>query len=86
MMSHKILGSLCHFIFFNSSILASRLIQKARPVRPLGHANFLIDLSDKGLLCRVIKFLREHSHKGVSGAAIANFRFGNFLSESPKDL
>ena len=28
----------------------------------------------------------EHSHKGVSGAAIANFRFGNFLSESPKDF
>ena len=30
--------------------------------------------------------LGDHSHKGVSGAAIANFRFGNFLSESPKDL
>ena len=33
---------------------------------------------------RQLLYLLDHSHKGVSGAAIANFRFGNFLSESPR--
>ena len=29
---------------------------------------------------------QDHSHKGVSGAAIANFRFVFFSSEPLKDL
>ena len=33
-----------------------------------------------------VTLIKDHSHKGVSGAAIANFRFVFFSSEPLKDL